>query len=79
MKLYRSNSDIVETFQFLGIKFVSIYPRENTLQISSRCKKVINVMGYLRLVDWGGNIMSLIYVALFRSRLDYGSVVYGEI
>lgn len=42
-------------------------------------KKVRNVMRCLLGLDWGADFVSLkhIYIALIRSRLDYGSVAYG--
>lgn len=44
--------------------------------MTDKCKKVVNVMQCLAAVEW--DIMSLKYAALSRSRLYYGSIVYGS-
>ena len=54
--------------------------KEHVGQVEDKCKKVLNVMRCLTGVEWGADTASLrcIYVALIRSRLDYGSVAYGS-
>ena len=81
VKLYRSNLERVESFRFLGVYFdARLTWKEHVGQVEDKCKKVLNVMRCLPGVEWGADTAPLryIYVALIRSRLDYGSVAYGS-
>ena len=71
----------VESFRFLGVHFdVRLTWREHVRQIINKCKNILNVMRCLAGLEWGADFASLkyIYIALIRTRLDYGSVVYGS-
>lgn len=77
VKLFGSNLERVE--KFLRVYFdTRLTWKEHVRQMEGKCKKVINVMRCLAGVEWEADIASLrsIYLAFFRSRLDYGSVVY---
>lgn len=81
LKLYGNKLERVESFRFLGVYFdVRLTWREHIRYVVDKCKKVINVMRCLAGLGWGADVASLkyIYIALIRSRLDYGSIVYGS-
>lgn len=81
LKLYNSNVERVGRFHFLGVQFDSrLTWREHVRDVVNKCKKGINVTRCLAGLDWGPDVVSLehTYVALIRSRLDYGSIAYGS-
>ncbi len=53
---------------------------EHIEKIDTKCKKILNVMRCLRRSEWGASraAMKSIYIALIRSVLDYGSIVYDS-
>lgn len=68
-------------FKFLGINLDSrLTFADHIRRMEERCKRVINIMRCLRGKEWGASRLSLkrIYVALIRSVLDYGYVVFGS-
>ena len=78
MRLYDKD---VESVTFLGLFFDErITWRVHITKVLDKCKKVLNIMRCLSGMDWGANAASLkqIYVYLIRSRMEYGSIVYGS-
>nr|XP_054599040.1 uncharacterized protein LOC129163898 [Nothobranchius furzeri]XP_054599041.1 uncharacterized protein LOC129163898 [Nothobranchius furzeri]XP_054599042.1 uncharacterized protein LOC129163898 [Nothobranchius furzeri] len=54
--------------------------KENISNLVERCKNVINIMRCLRGNDWGASTKALkqVYIAMVRSVIDYGSIVYSS-
>ena len=54
--------------------------KEHVKYLKDRCLKVINVLKFLSHSTWGADrtSMLLLYRALVRSRLDYGSIIYSS-
>jgi hypothetical protein len=82
-ELYISGSKIpaVDEAKFLGIIFdkkLSFIPHIKHLK--TKCLKVLNLLKRLSSTNWGSNTSTLLklYRSLIRSKLDYGSVVYGS-
>ena len=48
--------------------------------LKSKCTKALNLLKSLAHTDWGGDLPTLLklYRSLIRSKLDYGSIVYGS-
>ena len=68
-------------FKFLGITFdkkLSFVAHLKLLKLM--CSKSLNLLRVVAHKDWGGDFATLIklYRSLIRSKLDYGSVVYGS-
>lgn len=79
LKLYDGIIERVESFRFLGVHFDErLTWRTHIDHVINKSKSVLNLMRCLTGVKWGADFTSLkfIYVALVRSRLDYGCVVY---
>lgn len=81
VEMYGTNLEKVECFRFLGVYFdTKLTWREHIKYTVCKCKKVLNVMRCLAGLDWGASFSALkyIYIALIRSKLDYGCIVYGS-
>ena len=77
LNLYRKNLERVSSFRFLGMILDSrLTWREHVNGIVEKSKGVLNIMRCLAGLEWGADFTSLkyIYIALIRSRIDYGSV-----
>ena len=48
--------------------------------LKSKCKKALNVLKVVSHYDWGADrkVLLRLYRALIRSKLDYGSFIYGS-
>ena len=48
--------------------------------LKARCLKALNLLKVVSRFDWGadGIVLLRLYRALVRSKLDYGSIVYGS-
>lgn len=69
------------SLKFQGINLDSrLTFADHIRKMEEKCKKVINVLRCLRGREWGASRLSLkrIYVALIRSVLGYGNVVFGS-
>ena len=82
-KLYIFGSPIpvVEEFKFLGIIFdriSSFIPHIKYLK--AKCLKAMNLLKVLSHTNWGADstVLLQLYRSLIRSKLDYGSIVYGS-
>lgn len=67
--------------RFLGIIFdqkLSFLPHIKELKTS--CLKVLNILKVISSSDWGANKSTMLhlYRSLIRSKLDYGSIIYGS-
>ena len=79
--LYGSPIPVVEESKFLGVIFdrkLSIIP--HIRYIKAKCLKALNLLKVLSNTSWGADRPTLLhlYRSLIRSKLDYGSVVYGS-
>ena len=72
---------VVKEAKFLGITFdskLSFIPHLRNLR--AKCLKAMNLLRVVAHRDWGGDFETLIklYRCFIRSKLDYGSIVYGS-
>ena len=72
---------IVTESKFLGVIFdkkLSFIPHLQNLR--TKCMKTLNLLKVVSHKDWGGDSSTLLklYRTLIRSKLDYGSIVYGS-
>ena len=72
---------VVAETKFLGVVFdrkLSFIP--HLQQLRTKCTKTMNLLKVVSHRDWGGDSETLlkIYRCLVRSKLDYGSIVYGS-
>ena len=78
---YNSYPYTLATQQFLGLVFdtkLSFLPHIRALK--ARCMKALDVLKVLSATEWGADstILLQLYRALVRSKLDYGSIIYGS-
>ena len=71
----------VHEARFLGVLFdrkLSFLPHIRDLR--AKCMKSLNILRVVGKTDWGADRKTLLhlYKALVRSKLDYGSIVYGS-
>ena len=79
--LYGSLIPVVEDFKFLGVLFdrkLSFIPHIKYLK--AKCLKALNLLKVLSHTDWGADrtVLLQLYRSIIRSKLDYGSIVYGS-
>ena len=79
--LYKKQIEVVSEKVFLGLTFdpkLSFVPHINTLK--AKCQKVLNILKVLSHTQWGadGEVLIQLYRSLVRSKLDYGTIVYGS-
>ena len=79
--LYGSLIPVVEDFKFLGVIFdrkLSFIPHIKYLK--AKCLKALNLLKVLSHTNWGADrtVLLQLYRSLIRSKLDYGSIVYGS-
>ena len=57
------------------LKFIS-----HMKSLKTRCLKALNIIKFVSSTKWGGDqkILLNLYRALVRSKLDYGSIIYGS-
>lgn len=72
---------VVPETKFLGVIFdrkLSFIPHLQYLR--TKCTKAMNLLKVVSHRDWGGDSKTLLklYRTLIRSKLDYGSIVYGS-
>ena len=81
LKLYGSQIPVVPETKFLGLIFdrkLSFVPHIKS--VKGKCQKALNVLKVVGHFDWGADRKTLLtlYRTLVRSKLDYGSIVYGS-
>ena len=79
--LYGSQIPVVEESKFLGVIFdrkLSFIPHIRYLK--AKCLRALNLLKVLSHTSWGADRFTLLhlYRSLVRSKLDYGSIVYGS-
>ena len=79
--LYGSLIPVVEDFNFFLVLFdrkLSFIPHIKYLK--AKCLKALNLLKVLSHTDWGADrtVLLQLYRSLIRSKLDYGSIVYGS-
>ena len=79
--LYGSLIPVVDDFKFLGLIFdrnLSFIPHIKYLK--AKCLKALNLLKILSHTNWGADrtVLLELYRSLIRSKLDYGSIVYGS-
>ena len=67
--------------KFLGLTFdskLTFLPHIKMLK--AKCLKALNILKVVSSTDWGADktILLNLYRSLIRSKLDYGSIVYGS-
>ena len=81
INLYGEPIKVSKQVKFLGLIFdskLSFLPHIKYLKNS--CQKGLNVLKVISHTDWGADrkTLLLLYRSLVRSKLDYGSIVYGS-
>ena len=79
--IYGSQIPVVAESKFLGVIFdktLSFIPHIKYLK--EKCLKALNLLKVLSHTSWGADRTTLLhlYRSLIRSKLDYGSIVYGS-
>ena len=79
--MYGSLIPVVEDFKFLGIIFdrkLSFIP--HIIYLKAKCLKALNLLKVLSHTNWGADrtVLLQLFRSLIRSKLDYGSIVYGS-
>ena len=79
--LYGSLIPVVDDFKFLGLIFdrkLSFIPHIKYLK--AKCLNALNLLKVLSHTNWGADrtVLLQLYRSLIRSKLDYGSIVYGS-
>ena len=81
LTLYGSPIPVVQEYKYLGLIFdkkLSFIPHIKYLK--AKCLKSLNILKVLSHTTWGADRTTLLqlYRSLIRSKLDYGSIVYGS-
>ena len=81
LNIYGSPIPVVEEAKYLGLLFdkkLTFIPHIKALK--AKCLKALDVLKVLSNTNWGGDrsVFLNLYRSLVRSKLDYGSVVYGS-
>ena len=72
---------VVEENKFLGVVFdrkLSFIP--HIKQLKAKCQKALNLLRVVAHTDWGADrkVLLNLYRTIIRSKLDYGSIIYGS-
>lgn len=81
LKIFGTQIPVVKEAKFLGVIFdkqLNFISHIKSLKL--KCIKALNVLKIISNTDWGGDKTTLLnlYRTLVRSKLDYGSIVYGS-
>ena len=81
LNLNGQNIKVVRETKFLGVIFdqkLSFLPHLKALK--SRCLKALDIIKVVSNQEWGADksVLLKLYRSLVRSKLDYGSIVYGS-
>jgi len=72
---------VVPQTKFLGVIFdkkLTFIP--HLKELKKKCQKALNILKVVGHFDWGADLKTLLalYRSIVRSKLDYGSIVYGS-
>ena len=72
---------VVEENKFLGVIFdrkLSFIP--HIKQLKAKCQNALNLLRVFAHTDWGADrkVLLNLYRTIIRSKLDYGSIIYGS-
>ncbi|GFO15021.1 RNA-directed DNA polymerase from mobile element jockey [Plakobranchus ocellatus] len=76
-----SRSQVKGEAKFLGVIFYQKLSLENHVKyLKNKCLKALNLLRVVAHTDWGADRATLLklYRTLVRSKLNYGSVIYGS-
>ena len=79
--IYRSQIPVVAESKFLGVIFDRKLSFIHHIKyVKAKCLKALNLLKVLSHTSWGADRTTLLhlYRSLIRSKLDYGSIVYGS-
>ena len=79
--LYGSLIPVVDDFKFLGLIFDrKLFFIPHIKYLKAKCLKALNLLKVLSHTDWAADrtVLPQLYRSLIRSKLDYGSIVYGS-
>ena len=80
-KLNQNEIPRVETFKFLGLTWDSkLTWKPHIVKLKAKCTQSLNLLKSVCNTEWGADteVGMRLYRALIRSRIDYGSIVYGS-
>ena len=71
---------VVKEMEFFGLVYTKLSFLPHIRALKARCLKALDVLKVLAAMEWGadGTVLLQLYRALVRSKLDYGSIVYGS-
>ena len=81
LKLKGTLIPVVERTKFLGVIFdIKLTFLPHIRYLKEKCVKALNLLRIVAHTSWGADQQTLLhlYISLVRSKLDYGSVVYGS-
>ena len=81
LTLYKKPIEFVKETKFLGLIWDSKLTFEPHIRnLKARCYKAMNILKVLATTGWGADstTMMKLYRSLIRSKIDYGSIVYGS-
>ena len=81
LTLDRTPIPVVEENKFLRVIFdqkLSFIP--HIKQLKAKCQKALNLLRVVARTDWGADrkVLLNLYRTIIRSKLDYGSIIYGS-
>ncbi|MCU7800748.1 MAG: reverse transcriptase-like protein [gamma proteobacterium symbiont of Lucinoma myriamae] len=81
LNIYGAPIPVVNEAKFLGLIFdkqLTFIPHIKALK--AKCLKALDILKVLSNTNWGGDrtVLLNLYRSLIRSKLDYGSIVYGS-
>jgi len=81
LKLNQTRLTPAKTVKYLGLVFDDKLDWQAHIQLlKKKCNKTLNLLRTISSMEWGADSKTLmkIYVALIRSRIDYGSIIYNS-
>ncbi|XP_055862095.1 uncharacterized protein LOC129922043 [Biomphalaria glabrata] len=78
--IHKKKIPVVKTTKFLGLTLDSKFNfLPHIKELKKKCQKSLNILRVLSHTDWGADrdTLLLLYRSLIRSKLDYGSIIYG--
>ena len=71
---------VLEETKFLGTIFDKLTFIPHIKKLKAQCRKALNLLTVVAHTDWGADrkVLLHLYRTVVRSKLDYGSIVYGS-